>query len=237
MSDRNGSNVPATTTAALILSPDKFNILPYVKEEFVVQITNVSFETVLFRMLTTSPLRYSVTPTKGVIKPNASIRVTVMLNRSRLEEEEVQGGFDDFRVQYCVIGPNDVIDASCANVPGIIKARKAADRSQVHTKKFRCILEECPKAPSKPVRAEHTRASTLPSVPAEGTPVPQKRADSSSPHAAASKMHLRELEANTLAEKNRREQAQKQESLKNKIMVALLVAVSAAILGFWATSA
>ncbi|RNE97974.1 hypothetical protein TraAM80_09041 [Trypanosoma rangeli] len=233
MSDRNGSNVPTTTTAALILSPDKFNIVPYVKEEFVVQITNVSFETVLFRMLTTSPLRYSVTPTKGVIKPNASIRVTVMLNRSRLEEEEVQGGFDDFRVQYCVIGPNDIIDSNCANVPGIIKARKAADKSQVHTKKFRCLLEEYPKSPSKPVRAEHTRASALPSVPTEGTPVPQKRADSSSPHTAASKTHLRELEVSTLAEKNRRELAQKQDSLKNKLMVALLVAVAAVIFGVW----
>ncbi|RNE96197.1 uncharacterized protein Tco025E_09788 [Trypanosoma conorhini] len=237
MTDTNGSNALATTTAALIVSPEKFHIVPYVKEEFVVQLTNVSFETVLFRMLTTNPLRYSVTPTKGVIKPNASIRVTVMLNRSRLEEEEeALGGFDDFRVQYCVIGPNDVIEPSCANVPDIIKARKLVDKNQVHTKKFRCMLDESPKAPNKPSSAERTDTSPLASVPTEGTAISPKPAETLSPLVPAAKTHLRELEVSTLAEKNRRELAQKQNSLKKKILLALLVALAAVLLGTWVMS-
>ncbi|EAN99904.1 hypothetical protein C3747_3g105 [Trypanosoma cruzi] len=234
MTDIDGSNVPAPTNAALIVSPEKFNIVPYVKEEFVVQITNVSFDTVLFRMLTTNPLRYLVKPRKGVIKPNASISLTVMLNRSNLNEEEIHEEYDDFRIEYCVIGPNDVIEPHCANVSDIVKARKVEDKRQVHLKKFRCRLEPSAKAQKRQSGAENAKSSPLPSAATE-RPASPRQTESSNPSAVAAKMDPRELEVSTLAEKNRRAMAQKEKEWKTK--TAIVLAVLFVLLGMWFMSA
>ncbi|KAH9586300.1 Major sperm protein (MSP) domain [Trypanosoma melophagium] len=137
----NGVNDP-TSTAAVIVTPEKFRIISHTKEECVLQVSNVSFENILFRLLTTCPERYLVKPTKGVIKPNASITATIVLNPTALANEtDLDVKHDDFRLEYCVMRPNDVIGPRCVNVPNIIKARKQEDRRLVYKKLLRCTLE------------------------------------------------------------------------------------------------
>ncbi|ORC84297.1 uncharacterized protein TM35_000461160 [Trypanosoma theileri] len=252
----NGVSDP-TSTAAVIVTPEKFRIVSHTKEECVLQVSNVSFETVLFRLLTTCPERYLVKPTKGVIKPNASITATIVLNPAAVNEGDADVKHDDFRLEYCVMRPNDVIGPRCTNVPTIIKSRKEEDRRLVHKKLLRCILQLSPDAAEK--RGGTTRSTTGERrreaeeyrdsrgsaggslSPANTMPDSTYLTGGSSPSPSAAaagaavsgstKTDLRELEQNTLAAKNKRQMAQQQhQKMKMKtgvFVVSALVALFA----------
>nr|CCC95853.1 unnamed protein product [Trypanosoma congolense IL3000] len=128
---------------AVIVTPDRLQMTVRKKEECLVQITNISFEKVLFRMLTTTPERYLVKPTKGVIDPSASasILITLSPNTARGNETSDLTTSDDFRLEYCFAGPDDFIEPRCANVPALIKGKKQQDRHTVHSKTVRCTVD------------------------------------------------------------------------------------------------
>ncbi|RHW67652.1 MSP (Major sperm protein) domain containing protein [Trypanosoma brucei equiperdum] len=132
-----------TAAPSVIVTPDRLHMTAKRKEECLVQITNISFEKVLFRMLTTTPERYLVKPTKGVIEPSASASVLITLSPTTARGEDVSdvNATDDFRLEYCLQEPEDCIEPRCTNVPALIKEKKQQDRRLVHSKTVRCTVD------------------------------------------------------------------------------------------------
>ncbi|KEG09487.1 hypothetical protein DQ04_05131020 [Trypanosoma grayi] len=244
--EENNGDFALAPAAAVIVSPERFQFTPRVKEECVVQVTNVSFETVLFRMLTTSPQRYLVKPTKGVIKPNASVNIVIVFNVSVAKKEG--NPFlksDDFRLEYSIMRPTDVIGPHCSNVVAIVKERKAANRRLVHVKTLRCTLnlpeeDEALAADANADAAAAARgtserqqspegAETEAAVASLGSPERRDTSANGSASAGVAKMDPRELEQNTLAAKNRRQLAQQQK--KNNKLLLIVFGALAVLLG------
>lgn len=233
MEKASGSGVPNTTNAALIVSPEKCAIMPNVKESFDVRITNVSFETLLFRLLTTNPQRYLVRPRKGVLKPNASVGLTVTLNREEFKRNpSAFGTQDDFRVDYCVMHPGDVIEPRDSNVPQIIKTRKREAAGQVHHKRFCCRVDAPPAASQNAAKNDARNSPAALAVNRQRLATPESPANTRT-SSGGSRMTSRQLEASTLAEKNKRQVVEQQKAMRKKAMVVMAVALIVLLIGLW----
>mmetsp|Transcript_76494 Transcript_76494/g.88935 ORF Transcript_76494/g.88935 Transcript_76494/m.88935 type:complete len:307 (+) Transcript_76494:25-945(+) len=93
--------------------------------EAFLQLDNVTFKPVLFRIRTTAPKRYVVKPSKGVILPSASQVIQVTL----VEKVETAAAAckDNFRLEYTVQHETDVIPSVDA-IPDIIASRAKEER-------------------------------------------------------------------------------------------------------------
>ena len=114
----------------LTVVPDAFQLIPSVSEDCTIQITNISFVPVMFRLLTTTPSRYLVKSSRGVIQPCSSETVNISLHQH--VEEKCS---DDFKLEYCALSSTDVLDAKMNNVADLIKA---TPKEQVHKKLIKC---------------------------------------------------------------------------------------------------
>lgn len=90
-----------TSAPNIVVQPEKFMLIVSVNEDCNVQVTNVGFNPVIFRVLTTGQDRYLVRHTKGYIKGNESAQFTISLNRQHLFDNcppDTKVLKDDFRV-------------------------------------------------------------------------------------------------------------------------------------------
>ena len=99
------------------------------------QLTNVSFKPILFRIRTTAPHRYVVKPTKGVVFPNKTEMINIHLSDGA-EGDGDQTITDEFCIVYCELADNETIAPKAANVPDLIKARQKSDLSKRIVKSF-----------------------------------------------------------------------------------------------------
>lgn len=128
----------------IILTPEKFQLVPGANEDCTLELTNVGYDPVMYRLLSTAPLRYVVRHTRGVVRGNSSAKISIMLNRKEklCSDEQESAGLaylkDDFRLEYATLGDKDVVDSRCHNVPQLIKSRKEANPTAVFKKMIRC---------------------------------------------------------------------------------------------------
>ncbi|CAD2220431.1 MSP (Major sperm protein) domain containing protein, putative [Angomonas deanei] len=154
------------STPSLLITPERFQLVLGVNEDCSVELNNVGYEAIIFRLLTTSPDRYIVRHTKGVIRGNSSMRATIALNRNYKFEEENKNGVkvvkDDFRIEYTLLGENDVIEAKFNNVPALIKEKKNESPASVLKKMIRCHLLLDPNASDASTARDDKK--TIPSI-------------------------------------------------------------------------
>lgn len=128
----------------ITVTPEKFQLVLGVNNDITISITNVGFEPVLYRLLTTAPERYVVKHTKGIVKGNSATKITISLNPKKVlaaaQQQQQPSPIikDDFRLEYAVQGADDVIEPRNGNVPQLIKEKKAANPSAVLKKMLRC---------------------------------------------------------------------------------------------------
>lgn len=125
----------ASSTIALTVAPESFSLVPHVSEDCSIQISNLSFVPVMFRLLTTSPGRYLVQSSRGVIQPCSSETVNISLHAA-----VTSNCHDDFKLEYCPVGPDDVIDPRMHNVVDLIKMNKNGNRKKII--RCRVVLQE-----------------------------------------------------------------------------------------------
>lgn len=232
-----------SATPNVIVTPERFQLILGVNEDHTLELNNVGFDSVMFRLLTISPERYIVRHTKGVIKGNSTAKVTIALNRSFFAEAAAQSGADapavykdDFRMEYCFVGEKDVIEPRSANVPQLIKAKKADRSATVCKKTFRChvLMRSDAPVPETPARSATSGTGNNSNV---NSPLQQQQQQQAASREAASSpggAGMNPMEADTLREKNRRKevmggQSQKQSS-GNRNMSKLIMAVAVAVL-------
>lgn len=213
----------------IVISPEKFQIVPNVNEDCTIELTNVGFQPVIYRVLTTAPQRYLVKGTKGVIKASATARVTVTLNTRHLRDMEstnTAGVRDDFRVDYALLGEKDVVEPRNANVPNLLRDKKAADPAAVQRKIIRCQVVLDPAA--RGAASSRSGGGAAPEAPAAMAAA-----------AAAAGMTPEEMQRHTLDEKKRRQEVHqaagsKQGGSRDKLMI--LAVVLALVAGLWLMS-
>lgn len=181
---------------SITVTPEKFQLVLGVNDDITISLTNVGFEAVIYRLLTTAPERYIVKHTKGVIKGNSTATISITLNPKHVtpavEQQQAAGGGkvikDDFRLEYAVQGADDVIEPRANNVPQLIKDKKAANPSLVLKKMLRChVLLDA---------ADATSSVTNPSSVGGGEAANRDNI----------RMSAKEMQENTWLEKNKRKE-------------------------------
>lgn len=212
----------------VIVTPERFQLAVGVNEDCVIEITNVGFEAILFRLLTTSPNRYIVKHTKGVVQGNSTVKVVVTLNPANIVEETGSKLKDDFRIEYAVLGKSDVVEPRLTNVAQLINAKKAEDKDAVLKKMLRChvILESNPTSSGPTGGGSHAVMAPAPRAGSEVEGV-----------AGGRRMTTKEMEATTLEKKRRREgdgavHASRRPTLTTRRVLLVIAALTVA-LGVW----
>lgn len=121
----------------LSIIPDSLQFVPKLAEDNSLQLTNVSFKPLLFRIRTTAPHRYVVKPTKGVVQPNKTETISIHLADTAGADAAASPDMtltDEFAIIYSEQADTDVIAPKAANVPDIIKARAKSDLSKRNVK-------------------------------------------------------------------------------------------------------
>lgn len=220
----------------VIITPDKFQLVVGVNEDCTLEITNVGYEAIIFRMLTTTPSRYVVKNTKGVIRGNSSGKVEVALNRMHYRERVDPGVTrltDDFRLECALLDPKDVVEPRCANVPQLIKDKKEADPQSVLRKLVNCRVvlngEPTNRSSTQDAGATPQKGAESAAAQAKTAADPKDAVDARKPMTAS------EMEQNTLQEKNRRKEVAKAErsaatARPRGMAVKVVLAVAALVL-------
>ncbi|EPY27019.1 hypothetical protein STCU_05962 [Strigomonas culicis] len=182
------------STPNLIVNPEKFELVAGVSEDYTIELTNVGYDAIIFRLLTTSPDRYIVRHTKGVIRGNSSMKVMVSINKQYVQDhqhDDTKIVKDDFRVESALLEESDIVEPRFANVPQLIKEKKNAHPENIVKKMIRCHL-----------RLDAAATGTSPSVGSAPASRPNAEAASAAPaKAAGTAMTAKQMEANTLREK------------------------------------
>lgn len=223
--------MPESSTPSVIISPERFQLVPNVSEDCTLEVTNVGFEPVMYRFLTTNPNRYVVKHSKGVIRGNSSSKVVVVLNKRHLMTDVPPGTTvlkDDFRMDCAVVSPKDVIEPRGANVLQLLKERKETDKAAVLKKMVRVhvVLNAHTAAVGNKLGDGVSRDATA----ATGS-INEPNSFSGSA-GSGQRMSVRDLEKNTLDERNRRRECG-QESLSKGKVAGLVAAVVFAALAMW----
>ncbi|KAG8348707.1 hypothetical protein TRVL_00489 [Trypanosoma vivax] len=243
-------NRESISPATVVVTPSSLHLVAGAINECVVKVTNVSEDTLMFRTLTTTPERYLVKPTKGIIKKNTTVSVLIMLNMAAIDGETgLQANSDDFRIEYCVLTPNDVIEQRCANVPAIIKARKQEDRRLVHSRTLRCVLDwqsagstavdfrDGDKDKIKFVsQAQKDEVMSLSDRQSNSSTVMDNIAVQQGGGAASARTDVHELERNSLNSKNMREFVQQKQAVRRKQILFAAFVVTVMLLCAWTVS-
>lgn len=87
------------------------------------QLNNISFTPVLFRLKTTAPKRYVVKPSKGIIQPNGIQFITISLHEKMTESTR-----DEFRLEYSALRESDSVSSTGDNIPDILAARDKSSK-------------------------------------------------------------------------------------------------------------
>jgi hypothetical protein len=204
-----------STVPNIIVNPEKFELALHANEDCTFELTNVGYEAVIYRVRTTAPLRYYLKHSKGVVKGNSSVKVTIFLNRKHFAEG-VQPGQrytkDTFRVECAVLGEADVVEAHGANLANLIQKKKDANANAVVQKYIYCrVLLESEDEQAADAAAAGGDAAGRASANKDRATVAGGRAGGSAAGGNASadggnrkNMTVEQMEQNTRNEKKRR---------------------------------
>lgn len=156
----------------LSVIPDSLQFAPKLSEDNSIQLTNVSFKPILFRVRTTAPHRYVVKPSKGVVQSNKTEIVNIHLSDNAGETTEEIA--DEFCIVYCELADGEVVAPKGANVPDLIKSRPKSDLSKRVIKSFIAVSAKQPnnnaKETPESVRQNDADAATKPAEPSQVKP-------------------------------------------------------------------
>lgn len=207
-------------------------------------LTNQGTERIAFKVKTTSPKKYCVRPSSGIVEPGTSRDVQVIMQAQRELPPSLTDVKDKFLVQYCTVGP-DVREVAA----DIFDGSRSKDVKQT---KLRVVLVGPPKPPSpvpegveedpSPMKQhfQDTSAAVVSggdediiSVTRERNALRDRLEKAESEKSAATKR----VELLQLQGENRESKALTQASKGGfSIMAVLLVAVLAFLLGHYASS-
>lgn len=217
----------------IVIAPEKFQLVVGVTEDCTIELTNVGYETVMYRMLTTARNRYFVKHTKGLIRANSTSQVVISLNRNHLLDDtapDVKILKDDFRVECAYVGENDVLEPNLQNVPQLLKDRKAADPQSILRKMLRChVLLDASEQGNGAAGGQRGGRGTRVASPGNKAGQEGAAAAGAAPPLAGGghKMTAQEMEVNTLLEQKKRKGGSSEGALSNtRIMVALALVLA-----------
>lgn len=146
----------------LSVSPESFQLSPGAVDEFSVLLTNVSFERVMWRIMSTAPDTFVVKPSKGVIEPSMTEPVCVALAKGAIVGSSASA---QFQLEFCAVEEGDRIDARGSNVSALIKSRKP------EKKRLTCRIVPRPQPAADSGAATAAAAAAPPSAPPPTVPV------------------------------------------------------------------
>ncbi|CCW64585.1 unnamed protein product [Phytomonas sp. EM1] len=129
-------------TPNVIVSPDKFKLVFGVNEDCTLELTNVGYDAIIYRLQTVAPDHYVVKHAKGVVRGNSATKIIITLNQRRIQEYDKSMTAakifkDDFLLECALLGENDVIEPRYANVSQLIKDKKTENPGSVLRKILR----------------------------------------------------------------------------------------------------
>lgn len=156
----------SSTSTVLSVYPEDLSITTVVGVEpadnvkTTLQLSNVSFKAVMYRLKTTAPKRYVVKPSKGVIRSNGTETIQIQLCTSL--DASVK---DEFRLEYAIVEDGDNVGPKYENVADILAAKGKVAKFKKDISCAVHVLEPKPSSPQTVTKRAQPRAPLSPHTP------------------------------------------------------------------------
>jgi hypothetical protein len=151
------------TAVPLSVVPEELSITtaagvePIENVKTTLQLSNVSFKAVMYRLKTTAPKRYVVKPSKGVIRSNGTETIQIQLCAAL--DASVK---DEFRLEYAAVEDGDNVGSKYENVADVLAAKGKAAKFK---KDISCVVHVQPAKESPQAKKAQPRAPLSPHTP------------------------------------------------------------------------
>lgn len=128
-----------TTNVHLSVHPEELHITTLLGADqddaanTTLQLSNVSYKSVMYRLKTTAPKRYMVKPSKGVIRSNGTETIHITVNGA--PDSSVK---DEFRLEYAAVEDEDNVGSKYENVADILASKSS--KSGKYKKDISCVV-------------------------------------------------------------------------------------------------
>lgn len=136
------------------------------------QLSNVSFKPVMYRLKTTAPNRYVVKPSKGVVRSNGTETIHIHL----AEVLGAQNLKDEFRLEFAAVEDGDNVGSKYEHLADVLAAKSS--RNGKYKKDISCVVLVQEVKPSSPavVKKAQPRAPLSPHAAPSTTVIPPSTA-------------------------------------------------------------
>lgn len=130
------------------VSPEEFTIEN--GSEATLQLTNICFKPLMYRLLSTAPEKFHVANRHGVLLSGSTISVRIGIVAGGMDEKLKE----EFRLEYCFVRPGDNVEG----VKDISSVVKKVPKEERKKKLIKCTIRPAPEptAQSEPARAVST---------------------------------------------------------------------------------
>lgn len=130
------------------VSPEEFTIEN--GSETTLQLTNICFKPLMYRLLSTAPEKFHVANRHGVLLSGSTISVRIGIVAGGMDEKLKE----EFRLEYCFVRPGDNVEG----VKDISSVVKKVPKEERKKKLIKCTIRAAPEpaAKSEPARATST---------------------------------------------------------------------------------
>jgi len=129
------------------VSPEEFTIEN--GSETTLQLTNICFKPLMYRLLSTAPEKFHVANRHGVLLSGSTITVRIGIVAGGMDEKLKE----EFRLEYCFVRPGDNVEG----VKDISSVVKKVPKEERKKKLIKCTIRAAePSAQSEPARTTST---------------------------------------------------------------------------------
>lgn len=130
------------------VSPEEFTIEN--GSETTLQLTNICFKPLMYRLLSTAPEKFHVANRHGVLLSGSTITVRIGIVAGGMDEKLKE----EFRLEYCFVRPGDNVEG----VKDISSVVKKVPKEERKKKLIKCTIRAAPEpsARSEPARTTST---------------------------------------------------------------------------------
>jgi hypothetical protein len=171
------------TAVPLSVVPEELSITtaagvePIENVKTTLQLSNVSFKAVMYRLKTTAPKRYVVKPSKGVIRSNGT--ETIQIQVCAALDASVK---DEFRLEYAAVEDADNVGSKYENVADVLAAKGKAAKFK---KDISCVVHVQAAKESPQAKKAQPRAPLSPHTPPVASVAAAAASDDAAPLKAA----------------------------------------------------